>query len=93
MAKAAEPVKKNEDEFTLREMIDYETVFKEPLSEITNGEKPRMKKIAYLAFLKQRRLDKNLTFDKYLDGDPSSDEAVTQAFGERKEDEETTEDG
>lgn len=84
MAKAAAKTPEN-DAFTLREMIEYENLFKEPLSDITKDDRPRMKKIAFLAFLKKRREDKNLTFDKYLDGDPSPDQAVVDAFGEQEE--------
>lgn len=84
MAKAAA---KNEERegFTLREMIEYETLFKEPLSDITKDDRPRMKKIAYLGFIKKRREDKDLTFDKYLDAGISADQAVVDAFGEQEE--------
>ena len=88
MAKAAAEKKSESDNFTLREMIDYETQFKEPLSDITKDDRPRMKKIAYLAYLKKARLDKNLTFQDYLDTDPTPDEAVATAFGDQTDAEE-----
>lgn len=76
-----------EDEFTPRELIEYENLFKEPIGEIENDEKPRIEKIAYLGYLKCRRLDDSLTFNDYLDGLDSLEQASKDAFGDKKDDE------
>lgn len=86
MARAAKKAERDEN-FSTREMIEYENNFREPFSEIQNADKPRIEKIAFLGFLKKRREVPDLTFKKYLEDDPSIDQIQIDAFGEQEEEE------
>jgi hypothetical protein len=82
MAKAAvEKKEKNDEDFTLKEMIEYERVFGEPLGAVTDDTKPRIKKIVYLGFMKRRRENSKLDFEAYLDLELSLEEVQKDAFG------------
>ena len=78
-------LKKDDTDFSLKEMIEYENLFNEPLSDISNDEKPRMEKIAYLAFMKCRRENETLSFKEYINSDPSLEQLQKDAFGELTE--------
>lgn len=77
--------KNREDEFTLKEMIEYERVFGEPLGAVTDDSKPRIKKIVYLGFMKRRRDNAKLEFEDYLDLNLSLEEVQKDAFGDTEE--------
>ena len=76
-----------EDDFTLKEMIEYERVFGEPLGAVTDDSKPRIKKIVYLGFMKRRRGNEKLSFEDYLDLNLSLEEVQKDAFGDSAEEE------
>lgn len=78
-------LKKRDDDFTPAEMIEYETIVREPLSEIENGDKPRLKKFATLGWLRARRENPDLTIDQYIAGAKSFDEIMKDAFGDQSE--------
>lgn len=91
---ARKPVVKKRDkdaDFTPKELIKYENTFGEPIGDIQNDEKPRIKKIAYLGWLKCVREDPDLTWDDYLDNLDSLEQAQRDAFGDLKKDEEADE--
>lgn len=87
MAVRKAKTRSKDDDFTPRELIEYENLFKEPIGEIENEEKPRIEKIAYLGFMKCRRLDETLSWNDYLDGLDSLEQASKDAFGEKKDEE------
>ena len=89
---AKEAVKKDKDEdFTLKEMIEYERVFGEPLSAVTDDSKPRIKKIVYLGYMKRRRENPKLEFEEYQDLGLSLEEVQKDAFGDTSSDDEDAE--
>lgn len=78
------------DDFTYAELIDYEDYTGESIDELQNEDKPRLKKIAYLGFIRAKREDQNLRFDDYIKK-YSADEIVKDAFGVAETDEEKKE--
>ncbi len=80
---AAAKKKNKDDDFTYKELMEYERLIGEPLDEINNDEKPRLAKIATLGWLRAKRVN-DVSFDDYVEN-TDADQIVIDAFGEQTE--------
>lgn len=82
MARTKKEVEETKDEidWTVMEMIDFENNFKVPFSELSNKSVPRTAMVAYCGYLKRRRVDPQITYRKYLELNLSLEDLYKEAF-------------
>jgi len=79
-----------DDDFTYAELIEYEDLAGESVDELKNEEKPRLKKIAYLGWIRAKRENQALSFVDYINN-TEAEQIVKDAFGSPETDEEKKE--
>lgn len=75
--------KSKDDDFTYKELMEYERIIREPLDAINDSTQPRLLKIATLGWLRAKRVN-DCTFDDYVEN-TDADQIVKDAFGEQTE--------
>lgn len=82
------------DPLNFKEIMEYETLTKEGFDDlqdlIQDSKRPKYANIAYLAWIRAKREDANLSFDDYITN-TSANQVVKDAFGNLNEDGEETE--
>ena len=74
-------------DFTPAERIEYERRFNERFRDLADPDNHRYEKIAYVAYMRARREDPELTFDDYLDSLDNSLQLNIEAFGDSSDEE------
>ena len=73
-----------EDDFTYAELIEYEDLAGEPLDALNDSDRPRLKKIAYLGWIRAKRANEALKFTEYVN-ETSAEQIMKDAFGDQTE--------
>ncbi|AWN04113.1 tail assembly chaperone [Rhodococcus phage Peregrin] len=81
---AAKKNLKNDDDFTYAELVEYEDLAGEPLDALNDSDRPRLKKIAYLGWIRAKRTQKGISFQDYIENTDAT-RIMADAFGEQSE--------
>ncbi|AOZ63674.1 hypothetical protein SEA_WEASELS2_85 [Rhodococcus phage Weasels2] len=75
---------KDDEDFTYAELVEYEDLAGEPLDALNDSERPRLKKIAYLGWIRAKRSNPGVKFQEYINETPA-EKIMKDAFGEQTE--------